>query len=68
MNDINTINQKLLEALENKDFESAHHYRYNGANNVPYIIGLILNNHKIYFDNKEEMKRWICMLNGVDRW
>ncbi len=60
------INQALLKALNENNFEAAKYCRYNGATNMPYIIGLIVNNHKRYFDDKIEMTKWLRLLNGVD--
>ncbi len=68
MNFNEEINQLLVYALiKYNNFEIAKYCRYNGATNIPYVIGLIVNNYRYYFDNnKEEMTKWLRMLNGID--
>jgi hypothetical protein len=61
-------NDLLIIALKSNDFEQGKFWRYNGATNIPYAVGLAVNNYKTYFNgDKQVLNKWLRMLNGVDR-
>ena len=61
------INQSLIYALEHNDFELARFCKQNNPTNLPYVIGVIVNNYKTLFNgDKCVMTKWLRMLNDVD--